>query len=263
MTDLRFKELHNSTLGIIKKGWPEFSIVTVLSTGMIVFGYLMIIVLGKVTGCIAGRGILPVFSRVTPVFLISTSVLMLIFYYVSAPLFYGIRWFYMQAARGVIMPLSSVFACYASNDVVGKCMKMRMFTNLHSFVRFIPGGAVIGACLYALHKGVDDPETPSYRSVIFASTVMIIISVLFTVVLNLDILFASYIFTTDTSNDPVSVLKKSRELSRDHRIFLFKYTLCFMLAFCTAPLAYPIIFIVPYMNFFTAISLQRIISGDN
>lgn len=263
MTSLRFKELHGATLDIIKKGWPEFSIVTVLSTGIIIFGYLMLIVIGKVTGVIGATGVLPLFVSMNPVFIISVSVMMFIFYYVSAPLFYGIRWFYMQAARGIIMPLSSVFACYSSNDVIGKCMKMRLFTNLNSLLRCLPGGAVICTCFYVLQKGADSADSPSYRSVVFASTVMIILSLLLTVVLNLDILFASYIFTMDTSDDPVRVIERSRQLSNNYRIFLFKYIVCFMLLFCTAFLAYPLIFIIPYMNFFTAVSLQRIVANDN
>ncbi len=247
------KSVHSDVLATVKNCWPEFSLISALSSGMVCFGMALIGTAYFASGMHRFR---EQGGSITPfVLMVGAAVLVYILYLATAPYYYGIRWFYTRAAEGTTMPMSSLFACYSSRDMILRCIRMKILSDIAGLIRLIPGAAVCVGSLwlsrfFTTGSGAD-------RAYIFFVTVVIIAGLLITQILRADVIFAPYIFVTDMSADPFAVLKKSREEAKRKRRELIASVLSVFPLVLLVPFVFPMIFLVPYVDLFYAVLFKR------
>ena len=255
---MSIRELRHTAVNNIKKGWPEFCFISLLCSGIIAFGYTAILLVGQITGVSLNKHELFELSTPPPSFVIPAVIIILAVYVSSIPLYYGIRWFYMQAARGFIAPLSSLFAMYRSKKTIRACFITKAATLL-SMIRnlALPAAAVYLLSVFFLQFA----ETRSrFRfPVLILLGAMVALLIGYMISISMDYLFVSYLFTSDPYRKPRDIIIESRRLFTDNLTPIAKITAtnCFWLVL--APIVFPLIFIIPYVNFIFAVTLSDLI----
>ncbi len=123
-------DIKKEAFDTLKMCWAEAAMIGLLGAGIVLAVYCFILVVGRLTGVIATDSIMPVFTDFNLSFGIISILVLAASYIASIPLFFGIRWFYWQAVNGRIMPLSSIFACYSSSEMVKKSIIIKLSVDI-------------------------------------------------------------------------------------------------------------------------------------
>ena len=128
MTAMTTKKIKSEAKRLLMTCFAESAFISMLNIGIFLITYLLIILAGRLTGAHTAETLFPVFSSCPPLFIIALCVILAVAYILSAPIYYGTRWFFWQAASGNNMPASSVFAGYSSSEQFRLCVKAALFS---------------------------------------------------------------------------------------------------------------------------------------
>ncbi len=253
---MTIQSINSKAVSMMKTGWPEFCFIVTISAGVVAFSAAVIITIGQLTGAHTSMRHVPVFSDCPPEFLLFSALYLAIVYFAYIPLYYGIRWFYFQAASGTIMPLASLFSCYSSRAVISRCIRMKLSNDLAGLLRVLPGAAVIAASVYGAGKHCNFDFARLSPYIIFALTVVIIVVLLVSFLLSVDLIYSAYIFTMDINKKPREVLAASKKMAKLGKGILPRLCFSALPVLVLIPIVFPMMFYLPYFNYTISVSLR-------
>lgn len=253
---MTIQAINTKTVDTIKTGWPEFCFIVLITTGFFAFAVTMVITIGQLTGVHTEVRTIPVFSSFSPRFIISSAIFLLAQYLAYVPFYYGIRWFYYQAACGTIMPLASLFSCYSSWKVIKRCLYMKFRTDLAGLIRLLPGTVLIGGTLYGICSFYGNEDPFNHPQAVFVITVVTIAALILSFFLCIDIMYVPFIFTMDINVPASDVLKTSRRIVSISGYTIPKLCASTLPVLLIAPFVFPMMFFIPFFNFSMAVSLK-------
>ncbi len=237
--------------------FAESAFISMLNIGLFFMTYLLVILSGRLTGAHTADSLFPIFSGCPPLFLISLSVIVLTSYLVSAPIYYGTKWFFWQAAAGNTMPASSVFAGYSSFEQFKLCIKLRVLSDM----RRLPYILIFGTAAFV--EGFLAQEILSVGSdtvteiFIYTGLVLVAVGVIYMCFCaGLKCVPVGFLLADNPDGMVSEMVELSESLVKRNMMDIIKLYISFAGWFLSCLPAFPVIILMPYFNVSLAILLR-------
>ena len=237
--------------------FAESAFISMLNIGLFFMTYLLVILAGRLTGAHTADSLFPIFSGCPPLFLISLSIIVLTSYLVSAPIYYGTKWFFWQAAAGNTMPASSVFAGYSSFEQFKLCIKLRVLSDM----RRLPYILIFGTAAFV--EGFLAQEILSVGSdtvteiFIYTGLVLVAVGVIYMCFCaGLKCVPVGFLLADNPDGMVSEMVELSESLVKRNMMDIIKLYISFAGWFLSCLPAFPVIMLMPYFNVSLAILLR-------
>lgn len=254
---MRTKEIKAKARELLRGCFAESAFVSMLNIGLFLITYLLIIIAGRVTGAHTHESLFPIFSSCPPSFIIALCVILLTAYFLSAPIYYGSRWFFWQAAGGNTMPASSVFAGYSSLEQFKLCIKLRFLSDIRRLPYIlIFGTAAIVEVILAKRMLYADAGKGS-AAFIYAGLIVVAVGVIYMCFCaGLKCVPVGYLLADDPDAVVADIFELSEQVVRRNAGRMMKLYISFVGWFLACLPAFPIIILIPYFNVSMAVFLK-------
>ena len=255
--DLTIRQIQSAAVESIKSSWPEQCFIVILGAGVQAFAYACLVFICMLAGehhdfyavlCFDG----------SPQIMAVKALFLLIMYLGSIPLYFGIRWFYWQMSAGMVMPLSSLFACYSSKKMVKRCIDIKVHTDLHLLIRVGAAAAAIFGIVDLF--GLSDETKYSLKNSVGVFLVFLVLVVMF--LSTIDLVFVPYVFAENNDLSAQDILAKSKELVRRDMSFSVRLYFSYLPWYIFAVFIFPLLIVIPFMNVMMACYMRKLISSD-
>lgn len=255
---MKIGTVKKTAYGCLKKCWAESAFISMLNAGIFCAVYILVFLIARFTGAHNYDTVMPAFSELPPRFLIAVLIVLTCAYIACAPLYFGVRWFYWQAAEGQIMPLSSLFACYSSSETIFRCIKLKFSTDIRKFILACAFGT-LALLEFFLARQVWDYSGQSKAAGIALISGCVVVTVGIEViysVLTMKYIPVGYLM----ADSPYSGTREILDMSRS--IVSKKYTyMCIMYFSCIGWIAscffvFPVLVVQPIMHMITAVFIR-------
>lgn len=258
----KIKEIKADARGIIMKCWAEMAMISLLNTAVAVSVYTLVIIIGILTGAHSGETMLPIFQSCPPIFIILISVLLISAYFITAPLYFGIKWYLWQMSSGAYMPVSSIFAGYTGKESIFQFMKLRFLIGIRKAAYAVLAGAIIiFGCVIAggLAASVGSAVL---RILIYAGGALIVIGTLILWGASImKYLPAGFIAAADFDMSFKEIMSYSNALVKKRHSLMLVFYSSFFIWYIFSLLIFPLLFAVPYIDMSTAVFVRGIITN--
>lgn len=253
------------TMDELQKIWAETVMTGLLVTGTGCLYFLIFILLARLSGLHSSDGILLIPDTLSPLFIIAAVLLFLTGYLVCIPLYFGIRWFFWQAAEGRTMPMSSLFACYSSKDTVIRCIKLKLSVDIRKLlilaVLCVP---MFFAIKLAQNIWESGNQGMLYRFGLIAGCAIVTLSLAFLfILLTARYIPVGYFLADSPDSGTADIIEKSvKTVQKKHTVMMMTYLSCWR-TFLTGVFVLPVIFIVPYLYMVTAVFIHECTENEH
>ncbi|MDE7294911.1 MAG: hypothetical protein K2N72_10855 [Oscillospiraceae bacterium] len=143
------REIKGEAVERLKSCWAESVMISLLELGIYCLTYTVLLLTARVMGVHTANNVILIPEKFSLPFVISVIVILAVQYIATIPLYFGIRWFFWQNSTGKdVMPVSSVFACYGSQETRSKCFRIKLATDVRKLGWAILFGALVCAELF-------------------------------------------------------------------------------------------------------------------
>lgn len=262
-TAMRTREIKIMARELLRGCFAESAFISMLNIGLFLMTYLLIILAGRLTGAHTSESLFPVFSSCPPLFIIFVCVILLAAYILSAPIYYGSKWFFWQAAAGNTMPASSVFAGYSSPEQFKLCIKLRVLSDIRRlpYILIFSTAAVVEAVLAQrmLSRGAGSGTT----FLIYAGLVVVSVGVVYMCFCaGLRCVPVGFLLADDPDAVVSNIFELSEQVVKRNAGRLMKLYISFIGWFLACLPAFPIMILIPYFNVSLAVLLRDCIEGS-
>lgn len=257
MTAMRTKEIKARARELLKGCFAESAFISMLNIGLFLLTYLLIIIAGRVTGAHTAETLFPVFSSCPPLFIISVCVILLTAYILSAPIYYGSKWFFWQAAAGNTMPASSVFAGYSSSEQFKLCVKLRVLSDIRRvpYILIFGTAAVVEAVL--AQRMLSQDADKSSAAFIYAGLAVVGAGVVYMCFCaGLRCVPVGFLLADNPDAVVTDIFELSEQVVKKNAGRLMKLYISFIGWFLACLPAFPIMILIPYFNVSMAVFLR-------
>ena len=261
-TAMRTREIKIRARELLRGCFAECAFISMLNIGLFLMIYLLIILAGRVTGAHTAETLFPVFSSCPALFIISVCVILLAAYILSAPIYYGSKWFFWQAAAGNTMPVSSVFAGYSSFEQFKLCVKLRFLSDIRRlpYILIFGTAAVVEAVLAQrmLSRGAGTGTTV----LIYAGLAVMAVGVVYMCFCaGLRCVPVGFLLADDPDAVVSDIFELSEQVVKRNAGRIMKLYISFIGWFLACLPAFPVIILIPYFNVSLAVQLRDCIEG--
>lgn len=257
MTAMRTKEIKARARELLRGCFAESAFISMLNIGLFLLTYLLIIIAGRVTGAHTAETLFPVFSSCPPLFIISVCVILLTAYILSAPIYYGSKWFFWQAAAGNTMPASSVFAGYSSSEQFKLCVKLRVLSDIRRvpYILIFGTAAVVEAVL--AQRMLSQDADKSSAAFIYAGLAVVGAGVVYMCFFaGLRCVPVGFLLADNPDAVVTDIFELSEQVVKKNAGRLMKLYISFIGWFLACLPAFPIMILIPYFNVSMAVFLR-------
>lgn len=257
MTAMRTREIKLRARKLLRGCFAESAFISMLNIGLFLITYLLIIIAGRVTGAHTAETLFPVFSSCPPSFILALCVILAAAYFLSAPIYYGSKWFFWQAAAGNTMPASSVFAGYSSFEQFKLCIKLRMLSDIRRlpYILIFGTAAVVEAIL--ARRMLSQGASSSTAVLIYAGFAVVAVGVVYMCFCaGLKCVPVGYLLADDPDAVVSDIFELSEQVVRKNAGRLMKLYISFIGWFIACLPAFPVIILIPYFNVSLAVFLR-------
>ncbi len=243
---------------MFRECWAETAFISLLQTGIILLLYTLMLLAGIITGAHDGKTVFPVFVSFPPVFIASVAVLVMLYYIASAPLCIGVKWYYWHAAEGNVMPVSSIFAGYRSNECALRFIKLKLLTDMRRATPLVIALLFIIVDISLTSKMVvlyGDNNAANLIIKLFGAAVFLGIVILFFISI-MKYIPAGYLLADNPDLTADSVISTSKQLVSKKYAELFFLYMSFIGWYASCLLVFPLIILAPYIHMTTAVFIQ-------
>ncbi|MGN1106364.1 MAG: hypothetical protein ACI4RH_06900 [Huintestinicola sp.] len=262
MTAMRTRDIKVRARELLRGCFAESAFISMLNIGLFLMVYLLIIIAGRVTGAHSSESLFPVFSFCPPLFIISVCVILVTAYIMSAPIYYGSKWFFWQAAAGNTMPVSSVFAGYSSFEQFKLCVKLRFLSDIRRLPYIlIFGTAAVVAAVLARRMLLSGAGTGT-TFLIYADLVVVAVGVVYMCFCaGLRCVPVGFLLADDPDAVVSDIFELSEQVVKRNAGRIMKLYISFIGWFLACLPAFPVIILIPYFNVSLAVLLRDCIEG--
>ena len=256
-TAMNTKEIKKRAAELLRNCYAEAAFITMLNIGIFLISYLLIFVSGRLTGAHTAETLLPVFSSCPTSFIIALCVILAASYFLSAPIYYGSKWFFWQAAAGNTMPASSVFAGYSSFEQFKFCAKLRLLSDIRRvpYILIFGTAAVVEAILAKRMLSADADKSSAVF--IYAGLLIVTVGVIYMCFCaGLKCIPVGFLLADDPDAVVSDIFELSEQVVKRNAGSMMKLYISFLGWFIACLPAFPIIIIIPYFNISLAIFLR-------
>lgn len=258
MMKTKISAIKKSALSVLKKCWAETAFISLLSGGIMCGVYILIILIGRLMGTHTAETVMPVFSSFSVPFTAIALFILTIAYIFYAPLYFGIRWYFWQAAGGQLMPLSSLFACYISRESVSRCIRLKFITDIRRFMFLVIFGGLaaleilLAARLWSYSEGSIMLRVLIVLGCAVAAAGLAVLYLVFTV----KYMPVGYFLADNPYSSTAEILALSRRTVEKRYYQTMRFYLSFAKYVVLFLLVFPILFFQPVMCIFTAVLIR-------
>lgn len=260
----RVSRIKSQARSHLLKCWAELAFICVLNCAILCGTYIIILILGILTGAHDGTTVLPFFGSYPLAFIIPTAVVISAVYLLTSPLYYGIKWYMWQISAGAYMPVSSIFASYTSKDSILHFIKLRITIDLRKLPAVIAAAVISweGICIASFLKDMTD-STPLKLLVSAGSIIIVAGSLLLLFIYCSRYLPTAYIIAEDLELNTAEVLKRSAAVMKEQHTLLLTLYASFYMWYALCILIYPLMFTIPYVSMTTTVLMRQLLSEQN
>lgn len=264
MTAMTTRDIKSKARERLRSCFAESAFISMLNIGLFLMTYLLVIIVGRVTGAHTAETLFPVFSSCPPFFIIPVSVILLTAYLLSAPIYYGSKWYFWQASAGNIMPASSVFAGYSSFEQFKLCVKLRLLSDIRRlpYILIFGTAAVVEAVL-ARRMLLSDASS-STAVLIYAGFAVVAVGVVYMgFCAGLKCVPVGYLLADDPDAVVADIFELSEKVVKRNAGAMIRLYISFIGWFIACLPAFPIIILLPYFNISLAIFLRSCLEEED
>lgn len=243
--------------------FAESAFISMLNIGAFLITYLLIIIAGRLTGAHTAETLLPVFSGCPIEFIISLCTILLFAYVLTAPIYYGTKWFFWQAAGGNTMPASSVFAGYSSFEQFKLCVKLRVLSDIRRlpYILIFGTAAVVEAVLAG--RLLSDSSSTGERVFVYIGLAVVAVGVIYMCFCaGLKCVPVGYLLAENPDSVVADIFVLSENLVKKNALGLMSLYMSFIGWFLACLPAFPVIVLLPYFNVSMSIFLRNCLEED-
>lgn len=263
MTSMTTKKIKSEAKRLLMTCFAESAFISMLNIGFFLITYLLIILAGRLTGAHTAETLFPVFSACPGSFVIALCAILAASYILSAPIYYGTRWFFWQAAMGNNMPASSVFAGYSSNEQFRLCVKLRVLSDMRRLPYILVFGTAViveGFLARRLLTGGGGAESACLIYGGFALATVGVVYICFCA--GLKCIPVGFLLANDPDAVVSDIFELSEKLIKGNAARLMKLYASFIGWFLICLPAFPVIILLPYFNMSLAVFLKDCLARD-
>lgn len=261
-TAMRTRDIKARARELLRGCFAEVAFISVMNIGLSLAVYLLIIIAGRVTGAHTNESLFPIFSSCPLPFVIALCVILLTGYILSAPIYYGSKWYFWQAAGGNIMPVSSVFAGYSSFEQFKLCVKLRSLSDIRRlpYILIFGTAAVVEGILAKRMLSADADRSSAVF--IYAGLIVVAVGVIYMCFCaGLKCVPVGYLLADDPDAVVSDIFELSEQVVKRNAGRLMKLYISFIGWFLACLPAFPVIILIPYFNVSMAVLLRDCIEG--
>ena len=243
--------------------FAESAFISMLNIGAFLITHLLIIIAGRLTGAHTAETLLPVFSGCPIEFIISLCTILLFAYVLTAPIYYGTKWFFWQAAGGNTMPASSVFAGYSSFEQFKLCVKLRVLSDIRRlpYILIFGTAAVVEAVLAG--RLLSDSSSTGERVFVYIGLAVVAVGVIYMCFCaGLKCVPVGYLLAENPDSVVADIFVLSENLVKKNALGLMSLYMSFIGWFLACLPAFPVIVLLPYFNVSMSIFLRNCLEED-
>ena len=243
--------------------FAESAFISMLNIGAFLITHLLIIIAGRLTGAHTAETLLPVFSGCPIEFIISLCTILLFAYVLTAPIYYGTKWFFWQAAVGNTMPASSVFAGYSSFEQFKLCVKLRVLSDIRRlpYILIFGTAAVVEAVLAG--RLLSDSSSTGERVFVYIGLAVVAVGVIYMCFCaGLKCVPVGYLLAENPDSVVADIFVLSENLVKKNALGLMSLYMSFIGWFLACLPAFPVIVLLPYFNVSMSIFLRNCLEED-
>lgn len=244
--------------------FAESAFISMLNIGVFLITYLLIIFVGRLTGAHTAETLFPVFSSCPPMFIASLCVILISAYILSAPIYYGTKWFFWQAAGGNTMPASSVFAGYSSFEQFKLCVKLRMLSDIRRlpYILIFGTAAVVEAVL--AQRLLSDGSGIGEKIFVYIGVAVVAVGVIYMCFCaGLRCVPVGYLLAENPDSVVSDIFELSEKLVKKNAWGLMSLYASFLGWFIACLPAFPVIVLIPYFNVAMSVFLRSCLEDMN
>ena len=246
--------------------WAECVSILLIELGIAVVFVLTMLLMTKFcyTFGIIDFDIDHVVSQGTLPFFISVVIAVGIMLFFSAPLSYGVNWFYMQAVLGRKAPASSFFACYTNKELFKKVLRLHGMVSFRKFLMFVPLCLLIIAELIFTELVLKKTEDSFIYSVIVCCFILISAGAFFVYILaTMRYSLVKFIYALDNEKSPELIIKESAECIAGNESYILEIFLSVGLWIASCILIFPGVYAAPYIKMISAVTAKTLIEYNS
>lgn len=267
MEQMTISEIKTRAKSLFTKCWAEAAFITVLQTGIVMLYYAVMIFLGRLTGVHVSNTFMPEFISFPPPFVLSSAVLILAGHTITAPLSFGIKWYYWQVSSGMFVPVSSIFVCYSSVDSIKRCVKIQALIDFRE-AGMLAVAAVLSIPPYMLMNmlhGMTEEGSLAYIFItagFISAEIIIFIAFICASLVHIPL---GYIMADDPDASVSDVIAAGRKNLFGKYKGIISLYFSFWIWYGLCILAFPLLPLIPYLYMSTAVyirSKKQIVNND-
>lgn len=257
MTAMTTKKIKFEAKKRLMTCFPESAFISLLNIGIFLITYLLIILAGRLTGAHTAETLFPVFSACPPSFIIALCVIFAASYILSAPVYYGTRWFFWQAASGNNMPASSVFAGYSSLEQFSLCIKLRALSEMRRLPYILVFGTAVIVEAFLAKRMLSGSGGGENAGLIYGGFALATVGVIYICFCaGLKCIPVGFFLADDPDAVVSDIFELSEKIIKGNAVRLMKLYISFIGWFLVCLPAFPVIFLLPYFNMSLAVFLK-------
>lgn len=262
MTAMTTKKIKSEAKRLLMGCFAESAFISMLNIGIFLITYLLIIVAGRITGAHTADTLFPFFSACPVSFIIALCVILIAAYILSAPIYYGTRWFFWQAASGNNMPASSVFAGYSSAEQFSLCVRLRVLSDIRRLPYILVFGTAVIVEAFLAGRLLAGSGGGNAAFVYIGVAIATVGVVYICFCAGLKCIPVGFLLADDPDAVVSDIFELSEKLIKGNAGRLMKLYMSFIGWFLICLPAFPVIILLPYFNMSLAVFLKDCLARD-
>ncbi|MGN0665263.1 MAG: hypothetical protein ACI4KF_01920 [Huintestinicola sp.] len=256
------KEYKGDSIRLLSKCWGEASFILIVNLCGPLISYLTIILIGSLAGIHDPSSIMPVFTEIPVWFAVTAAAILILTYILTAPVYFGTRWFFRYAARGKFMPVSSVFASYSSKASFKKAVSIRLYIGFRKLAYLIPCAAAVALESDISHR-LQTYYTGETAGLLFTlgMAVFIFCVVVIYFMMTMKYIPVGFLIIEDPDSDLHATLSRTRSIIIRKRRRILNIYASFAGWFLSCLLFFPLLFVYPYVLMTLALFIDKEFDG--
>ncbi|MBQ7784025.1 MAG: hypothetical protein IJ368_08660 [Oscillospiraceae bacterium] len=259
MAMMKIRDIKSAAYGRLSKCWAECAFITLLHIGVVIAVYVLLLLIARFTGIHTAPSVLPEFNSMTPVFIAVSLIVMAVAYIALSPLFLGIRWYFWQASGGTVMPVSSVFAVYSSDEQTKRCIKLRLMIDIRKLVLLF-AAVTVAFMGISLAERLQKMWAGNIAVEVFINggcAVLVAGVMLLYIVVGMKYLPAGFLMAENPDASVSEVMELCERIVGKKYTYLLALYCSYAGWYAACLLVFPILFIIPIMYMTTAVFIRE------
>lgn len=258
MNTAKIRSIKAKSTEVLQDIWAETFMTGMLMMGIVLLTALLVVLTARLMGFCTVSSLFEGGAR-AGVFLALTAVILIISYLCSVPLYFGIRWYFWQAANDNVMPICSLFSCYSSLSSMMRCLKLKLAIDLRRLalllVLAVPAYIEIRLARYLWN--VSGKGLPAQIALAGGCIIVTLCLLALYMVITARYIPVGYLLADEPDSTPSEIIAKSINTVNKKFASLMLTYLSFWKSILSALLIMPVIFLIPYFYIITALFIRE------